>query len=170
MKKISVIICSLIFLFTMTSCVSQDKMNPMIFVGRLKDNFPEISVSEIYREDNGYFCFLTDENNINFALKFYTDHSENIKKICLACNIADKTDSIKFISEALIATYASDENTDDVVKYLFINERDYYNTQWYRYASVIIEGKAFFSVENMKISTASDAQLTLKPNDITFRE
>ena len=171
MKKVLIII-PLIFLMIITSCTKQEKVNPLVFIDRLTYNYPEFTVNEndFYRESNNYICFMRDKNNSEFLIKIYTDSDKNIKKICLACGSAEKTDSFKFVSEAIIKTYAPQEDTELIIKSVFKNERDYYNSQWYRYTSSVFEGTLFFSVENMKLSTESDAELTLKENDITLRE
>lgn len=170
MKKLLISIYCIFIVFMLSSCNLQEKTNPMIFMARLKDNYPGLIVSEsdLYRDDNIYFCFPGDSEN-NYAVKFYVDSDDNIKKICLFCNNAKKTENIISFSEAIISTYVPSENITEIMSALFKSERDYHNTQWYRYSSSMIESTVFFSVENMKISTASDAELTLKTNDITFR-
>lgn len=170
MKKI-VSIIPLLLIIILSSCTAQEKMNPLIFIERFEANYPEFTVSEndFFIEDNNYICFFSDDNNSDYVMKIYTDDEENIKKICLACNKTDKTDRIKFVCEAIIKTYAPTEDAASIIRSIFSGERNYHNTQWYRYTSSLVDDTVFFSVENMKIATDTDAQLTLKENDITFR-
>lgn len=168
-KYISFIILFLIII--LSSCSVQEKMNPIIFMERFKENYPEFIISEndYFVENNNYICFFSDNGDTDYALKIYTDADENIKKICLACSETDKTERIKFVCEAIVKTYAPHENSELIINSLFADERNYHNSQWYRYTSSLIEGTAYFSVENMKIATDTDAGLTLKENDIIFR-
>lgn len=159
----------LIFLIVMFSgCSLQKKMNYHIFLERLKENYPELTVENdaIYEEEQIIFCFI-DYNKKPYALQLEADGEENIKKICLASK--DKTDNFKFVCEAIIKTYAESENSSEVINSLFADERNYYAGRWYNYAFYAVEETIYFSVENLKLSTNTDAELTLKQNDITFR-
>lgn len=168
MKKV---FCSMavLLIVSLSGCSVQELMNPRIFLQRLKENYREITLvnDDIYCENEKYFCFLTDSNNKEYALQFVTDSKNNIKKICLVCKKENKTDEIKFVSEAIINTYAPNEDAEMITANLFENDWDYYNSQWYRYTSSTVGDNLFFSVENIKLSTNTDAELTLKPNDVT---
>lgn len=168
MKKIFYAFFPLVML-VLSSCSVQEKMNPHIFIQRLKDNYAEINIvnDEILFETENYFCFLIDKSNNKYVLQFETDSDGSIKKICLVAKKAVKTDNFNFVMESIIKTYSPSEDSNKIIDSLFIDDRNYFNTQWYRYSSLITEGNLFFSVENMKISTNTDAELSLKSNDIT---
>lgn len=169
MKKLFCVFSVWILVF-LSACSVQEKMNSRIFIQRFKDNNENITIlnDEVFSEQDRYFCFLKDDKNNNYVLQFATDSDSSIKKICLVCNNASKTDTFKVISETVIKTYAPNEDSQSIVESLFKDGLNYYDTQWYRYSSSIADGTAFFSVENMKISTESDAELTLRTNDITY--
>lgn len=170
MKKIIILMIAVTLL--MTSCTSQKNMNPMLFFEKFKSDYPEFIINDegLYCDDSSFICFLSDKNNHNYVIKIYCDSFNNIKKVCLACDNASKAADIRYVTEAIIKTYAPDESYNEVMNKILIGERDYFRTQWYRYSSVINNETVFFSVENIKMSTESDAELTLRPDDITSRE
>lgn len=167
MKKISVL---LIVLLTLASCSIQEKMNTKIFVERFLNAVgDEITADEILFDSGRDILFFADKNGTEYVMEFRADEQGNIKKICLACTDADKTDLMKYFFEKIISVYAPDENTAEIIPSLFNNKWDYHSTQWYDYSSVISDEGVFASVENKKLSTPSDAELTLKQNDIIYR-
>lgn len=167
MKKTVTFILTFLIVI-LSGCSLQEKMNYRIFLERLKENYPELTVANdaVYDESRKIFCFI-DYNKTPYALQLEADGEENIKKICLASK--DKTDNFKFVCEAIIKTYAENENSSEVINSLFADERNYYAGRWYSYAFYAVGETAYFSVENSKLSTNTDAELTLKQNDITYR-
>lgn len=167
MKKIFVL---LVILITLTSCSMQEKMNDNIFLERLSDALgDEISADEILYQNGRSLLFFLDNNGTEYLCEFRNDESNNVKKICLACTDADKTERFKYFFEKIVNVYAPDENTLEIITALFKNNWDYHSSQWYEYSSALTGNGIFASIENKKLSTQSDAELTLKQNDIIFR-
>lgn len=168
MKK-RIFLITFLMVFLLSACTVQEKMSARIFISRFNENYPDyrISENEMYHTDNKYFCFFGDENN-SYAVQLYTDEENNVKKICLVCNNAGKTEGFKSVAEAVIKIYAPSEDAESIINSLVKNELNYHNTQWYRYSFSSVNDTLFFSAENMKLSTETDAELTLKANDITF--
>lgn len=168
MKRI--IILEILILLVLSACTVQEKVSPELYISRLTENADGFSVlsENIFYENKECYCFIKGDDGSGYALQIEADTGKNIKKICLAGMKTDKTDDFKMIAETLVKTYAPDEAIEDIKAALFKNELDYYNSQWYRYSSAVTENGIFFSVENMKISTDSDAELTLKQNDLVI--
>ncbi len=168
MKRI--ILINIIILIVFSACTLQEKVSPELYISRLTESADGFAVAGdgLFFEGGKYYCFISGAKEAEYALQLETDSGKNIKKICLAGMKTVKADEFKILAEALIKTYAPNEAAEEIKASLFKNESDYYNSQWYRYSSAVTENGIFFSVENMKISTNSDAELTLKPNDITF--
>lgn len=166
MKKLCLFILIIVSL-TLSSCTAQSKMNPRIFISRLNTEITDLMIAdnEVFFDGEKYFCFI-NLNNIQYAMQFYCDGDENIKKICLVSNNAGKTDDMRFVSEAVINIYAPDEDSKKIINSLFNGERNYYNTQWYRYSFISDENIIYFSISNLNFLTNTDAQLTLKSEDI----
>lgn len=154
----------------LNSCSVQDKMNPLIFI----EKFSEISGYSIKIDtpvytDNNCIFFFTDENNNEYVCELLTDKAKNIKKICLASDNANKAESFIKFSEMTINIFSPDDESSFIISKLFKNNFDYTDSQWYSYSSVISEKGMFFSIISKKLLTESDAELTLKQNDIIYR-
>lgn len=167
MKKILILLFLMIFL---SSCSIQENMNPEIFSDRFyKLIGNEISSENLRYENNREILFFKEKNGTDYIIEFNTDTMDNIKKICLACNDTSKADSMNYYFEKIINIFAPDENTDEIISNLLIDKWNYYSTQWFDYSSAVSDEGIFLSVESKKLSTQSDAELTLKQNDIIFR-
>lgn len=169
MKK-TLIMLIIFALFGFNSCTQQEKMNAEIFVER----FMELSDSSVTIEDNFNYdgkniVFFRDAAGTVFVCELSSDGFGNIKKICLAVNETDKADLMKRYCGLIIAAYAPSEDAEAVLSRLLKNNFDYSNTQWYSYSSVKSDEGLFFCIENLRFSTESDAELTLKQNDIISR-
>ncbi len=160
-----ILICMLI----LSSCSVQENMSPEIFFERLNKISPDI----IYDNENNfidkrrYLSYIKNKNSTEFLIEIATDEFNNAKKICLVCTATNKTDEFKIITENIINAYAPEDNASEIIGELFGIKWDYYDTQWYRYSSSSDKNCIFFSVESKKLSTESDAKLSLKQNDIT---
>lgn len=145
-------------------------MNTKIFSERFLNTVgEEITAGEILYDSGRDIMFFADKNGTEYVMEFRADEQGNIKKICLACTDADKTDMMKYFFEKVMGVYAPGENSADIIPFLFNNEWDYHSTRWYDYSSALSDEGVFVSVENRKLSTPSDAELTLKQNDIIYR-
>ena len=165
MKKFYVSL-SFIFIIVLSSCSLQEKMSPDIFIERLINN-SEITIINEFCENEKYVCYFSDKSNSNFIIRIDSDNSRNTKKICLVCTETIKTENFKSMTETVIKIYAPNENTDEIISSLFSEEWNYFDSQWYRYSSAISENGLYFSIESAKLSTETDAEMTLKPNDIS---
>lgn len=164
MKKLSIVI---VLILLLSSCSVQEKMNSVIFYDRFRNTLvAEITTDEILFDNNRDIAFFTDKNGTDYALEFSLDEQGNIKKICLACTDTSKTDMMKYYFEKVINVYAPSENTDEIIQSLFSNNWNYHSSQWYNYTFVKSDECFFASVENKKISTQSDAELTLRVSEI----
>lgn len=169
MKK-SLILLMFCVLIIFASCSKQEKMNTEIFMERFARLSPQsFSAEEKFSYNGKDIVFLKDNGGTEFVFEFTDDEYGNIKKICLAVNETDKADLMNYYCGLTVNAYAPNEDAKAVISTLFKNTLDYHSTQWYRYSSVKSDDALFFSIENMRYSTESDAQLTLKENDITFR-
>ncbi len=166
MKK-TLILLIVFALSVFNSCSRQEKMNAEIFVERfieLSDS--SVTIEDDFNYDGKNILFFRDTAGTVFVCELSSDDFGNIKKICLAVNETDKADLMKRYCGLIIATYAPSEDAEAVLSSLFKNNFDYYNTQWYSYSSVKSDEGLFFSINNFRFSTESDAELTLKQNDI----
>ena len=144
-------------------------MNPLIFI----EKFSEISGDSIkidtpFYAENKCVFFFTDENNNEYVCELLTDKANNIKKICLVNDNVNKAESFINFSEIIINIFSPDDKSSLILSELFKNKFDYTDSQWYSYSSVISEKGMFFSTESKKLLTESDAELTLKQNDIIY--
>ena len=157
-------------MLTLASCSVQEKMNTKIFVERFLNAVgDEITADEILFDSGRDILFFADKSGTEYVLEFSSDEQGNIKKICLACTDADKTDMMKYFFEKVINVYAPGENSAEIIPSFFKNKWDYYSSQWYGYYSAVSDEGIFAAIENKKLSTPSDAELTLKQNDIIYR-
>lgn len=164
-------IISLLFLlsFILCSCTVQEKMNPYIFAERFSSLMKEeITIDESFNDKARFIFFFSDKNGENYVCELLTDSSDNIKKLCLTAEGNGKTESFKYIFEKIVKIYAPSENTEEIISVLFDGKWNYHITQWYRYSSVISKNNIFASIENIKHSTESDAELTLNQSDIIY--
>lgn len=165
MKKIYVTL-SIFLIVILSSCSMQEKMNPEIFIERLIRN-SEITIKNEFFENEKYVCYFSDKSNCNFIIRIDSDSGRNAKKICLACTETSKTENFKSMTETVIKTFAPNEKIDEILSSLFSEEWNYYNSQWYRYSSAVSEKGLYFSIESVKLSTQTDAEMTLKPNNFS---
>lgn len=166
MKKTLILLIVLAF-SVCNACSRQEKMNAEIFVERfLESSASSVTTEEKFRYNGKDIVFFKDRSGTEFVIEISSDESGNVKKICLAGNETDKAELMKHYCGLIIGTYASGEDDKAVLSNLFKNKWDYHGTQWYRYSSVISDEGLFFSVENLRYLTESDAELTLKENDI----
>ena len=168
MKKIKLLFI-MIFLLMLSSCSVQENMSSLIFIQRLEkqNKAVVIDTEDMYIKNDEYIVFAGDENEKPFVLSITVDDADNVKKICLACNNTNKAEDFKIFAENIIKAYSPYDDPTEVLSMLFSEEWSYYDTQWYSYASSTMEDSMFFSVKSKKLSTESDARLTLKQNDIT---
>ncbi len=166
-NKIRILSIMSTLMFVFYGCTVQEKMNPMIFTDRfstLMNN--EITIDESFTESGRHIIFFSDKSGEEYVCEMLTDKSDNIKKICLASNSASKAESFEYIFEKVLKVYAPNEITSEIIPVLFKKKWNYHTSQWYRYAGVISDEGIFASIENLKLSTQSDAQMTLKQSDI----
>ncbi len=169
MKKSLILLVICVFT-VFNACSRQEKMNTDIFVERfIATAEKSVIAEERFASDGKDVFFFKDIGGTEFVCELSSDEHENVKKICLAGNKTDKAGLMKHYSGLIINTYAPNEDAKAVLSNLFNNKWDYYDTLWYRYSSMKSDEGLFFSIENMRFSTESDAELTLKQNDITFR-
>ncbi len=151
------------------SCSVQDKMNPLIFI----EKFSEISGDSIKNDtpiftDDKCVFFFTDENDKEYVCELLTDKAKNVKKICLASDNTNKAELFIHFSEIIIKIFSPDDESSLILSKLFKNKWDYTDSQWYSYSSVVSDKGMFFCIESKKLTTESDAELTLKQNDIIY--
>ena len=167
MKKL--ILLPLIFVTVMfSSCSVQKTMSSALFIERIQMLNGNIvfDTENAFFEDGKYICFAKNENGTEYIMEFETDESGNAKKICLACRETDKAEEFKLFTKSIIKTYSPDDDTDAVISELSKDTYCHCDTQWHRYSAVNEKKCLFFSVESKKLATSSDAELTLKQNDI----
>ena len=150
-----------------SSCTRQENMNTDIFLKRLFETEEFSAVKEEKFNINGNDYVYFNHSGTNFVCEIKSDESENIKKICLAGNETDKAEIMKNYCRMIINVYAPQENAEEILSNLFNGTWDYHDTVWFRYSSVKSDYGLFFSIENRRYSTETDAELTLKQNDIT---
>ncbi len=169
MKKI-LLTCVSILLLMLSACSVQEKMSPLVFIERLQraDENLVVDAENMYIENNKYILFAWDEVEKAFVMEITADEDGNAKKICLACNKTSKAEKFRLSAESIIKAYAPGDNACEVLSVLMKSEWGYHDTQWHSYAYASGENGMFFSVKSKKLSTESDAVLSLKPNDITL--
>ncbi len=159
-----------------SACSVQETMSPQIFLERLEKNGANLDFSsaESFYEDNSFICFINSNSGTEFMLKLDTDSSGNVQKISLACTKPDKANEFILCAESIIKIYAPEDNCDEILNAVFVsgkinNEFKYHETQWHYYTSAAYKSAIFFSTESKKLAPAKNAELTLKPNDITTK-
>lgn len=168
-SKIKIFIAVITVMFMLCACTVQEKMNPMMFAERfLSVMNNEIFIEESFKDNGRYIMFFSDKSGEQFVCELLTDNSDTIKKICLVSNNTNKTESFEYFFGKIVNVYAPNEIPSEIIPVLFKNKWNYHSSQWYRYACVISDEGIFASIENIKLSTESDAQLTLKQSDITY--
>lgn len=167
--KIKLILLFFVLTVILCSCTVQEKMNPIIFTERFSELMnDEIIIEESFSDNGRYIIFFSNISGEKYVCELSTDNSDNIKKICLASNNTSKAESFEYFFEKILKVYAPNENVTEIIPNLFKNKWNYHSSQWYRYTGVVSDEGLFASIENIKLSTESDAQLTLKQSDITY--
>ncbi len=167
--KIKLILLFFCLTVILCACTVQEKMNPIIFTERFSEQMnDEIIIEESFSDNGRYIIFFSDKSGEKYVCELLADNYDNIKKVCLAGNNTSKAESFEYFFEKTLKVYAPNENITEIIPNLFKNKWNYHSSQWYRYACVISEEGLFASIENIKLSTESDAQLTLKQSDIIY--
>lgn len=169
MKRI--IILPIVFL-VLCSCSVQEKMSTDVFINRFSQTskiFNFENSENIYGE-NSNIVFLNDIYGKEYVFEFFRDENNNIKKISFACTDTDKAENYTACLREIINTYSPDENADGIIMGLTENGKlksgfNYFETQWYSYASYSDENGMHFSVTYKKLVTPSSVEFSLKPND-----
>lgn len=166
MKKI-IIIAVLTVLF-LSSCTVQQEVNPDLFMSRLSESYPELSVeSENAFYEEGKCVVFVNLLRLRCVAEMTLDGNERVQKISIACAETDNADEFISFAERITAVYAPDEDFSSVSEILFGSERySYHETQWYYYTFSQNETGFFFSIENKKLAPQKEIELTLKENDI----
>lgn len=166
MKKLfMIVVLTVLFL---SSCTLQQEVNPDLFMSRLSESYPEISVESenAFYEESKCVVFV-NSSGMRYATEMTTDNNERVQKISIACAKTDNADKFISFAEKITAVYAPDEDFGSVSEMLFGGERySYHETQWYYYAFSQNETGFFFSIENKKLAPQKEIELTLKENDI----
>lgn len=168
MKRITVV---LLLLFILTACSVQEKVNPQIFIERVQNCDENITVENVFFEDDVFICFADYAQKANLVFEMATDEHENVKKINLACTQTDKAEEFIYCAESVVKTYAPEDDSAKVIKDLFSSKElsgkcIYYETQWHIYSAVLSENGLYFSSESKKLVPQSDVEFSLKENDI----
>ncbi len=167
--KLKILVTALTVMIALSACTVQEKMNPIIFTERFSAVMnDEITIEESFSDNGRFIVFFSSKNGDRYVCELLTDNSDNIKKVCLASNNANKAESFDYIFRKILNVYAPNENTEEIIPNLFKNKWNFYTSQWYRYSCIKSDENIFASIESVKLSTQSDAELTLKQSDIIY--
>ncbi len=177
MKIVIKILTACLLSLTFCSCSVQEKMNSEIFIERFSGSCAELDFqnSEIVYEESDCKMFIKNKAGIEFLIELKTDDRNNVNKINLVTTEIKAESSFVSIAGKITETYTPDDSSQTILNELFANgkiknEFVFFETQWYYYSAAKTENAIYFSVENKKLSSEKNTDLTLKPNDIDIEK
>lgn len=170
MKKILLI--TAVFLFLLTGCSVQEKMNSSVFFDRMSEQTDAFDFlnSECFIDDSEYICFVKDKRGTEYLFCLSANKSGDIEKIGFSCNETEKAEVFIDYVKNIISVYAPDENREEIIGLLAENGKmkngiTFHQTKWYEYCLHSDTNGLYFSVTNKKLVPSSDVEFSLKVND-----
>lgn len=171
MKKVSIILFSIVLTLLLQACSVQEKMSPQIFLDRLSkiNTRLDFDTSEQFYEGDEFVCLVSDIDTNSYAFQISVNDRGDCQKISLAAEKTDE-DIFKESVKSIIKVYAPDDDAEKVISSLCANSNNnqkfqYYETQWHSYSFAAEKECRYFSVSSKKLVNESNVDLSLKPND-----
>ncbi len=160
MKRIIpfIVILSMVF----SGCTVQETVDPQVFLARLAKADENIvySSDRMFYEENSCVAFFEYKSK-SFVAELFCGGDGIVTEICLSSETADEN-CFSECAETFISVYAPDEISAEIIANLFEDGYDYYESQWYVYATYNDGKTRYFSVKNKKLSPTQAEKLTLR--------
>ncbi len=162
------------------ACTMQDTMNPAIFAERFCEysGFTAARQETLF-DENKALCFAKSEAGTQILLGMRTDEGGNVISVSASVDFTDgeprETAAADFLTacDGCVEIFAQEDSESyaEIAKALgFAKELPkgntaYHDTQWYRYALIVTDGAAYFSVESKRAVPDSAVEFSLRETE-----